>query len=240
MSRPAFVKKQSASTMSPNFLPARYQDVKNHDPLIVMHNAQIQAMPLMHVEARVEKSLGILKAYLLECVTRNEWNERNTYQMAQAIVTCLRHSDSASSNEANDRVPGLSRECLRRTVKFINNNLDSKLDWVQIATVVDLPPFFFGRNFKYTTGLTPRQYVIRCRIKRAMSLLTSGDQSIADIALEVGCSCQSHLTTLFRKHTGTTPAAFREASRGHHSVPMRFPASPACSSQLGSEVAPFV
>ena len=37
--------------------------------------------------------------------------------------------------------------------------------------------------------------------------------TLADIALEVGCSCQSHLTTLFRKYLGTTPGAVRAAAR---------------------------
>ena len=39
------------------------------------------------------------------------------------------------------------------------------------------------------------------------------DLTLADIALEVGCSCQSHLTTLFRKHLGTTPGAVRVSAR---------------------------
>jgi len=36
--------------------------------------------------------------------------------------------------------------------------------------------------------------------------------SIAEIALEVGCSCQTHLTNLFRKCAGTTPSACRTAA----------------------------
>jgi len=60
--------------------------------------------------------------------------------------------------------------------------------------------------------MTPHQYVIRCRIRRAMRLLARGELTLAEIALEVGCACQSHLTTLFRKHLGTTPGAFRESA----------------------------
>ncbi len=46
-----------------------------------------------------------------------------------------------------------------------------------------------------------------------MRLLARDELTLADIALEVGCSCQSHLTTLFRKHLGTTPGAFRGSAR---------------------------
>jgi len=53
-----------------------------------------------------------------------------------------------------------------------------------------------------------------------MKLLAREDLTLADIALEVGCSCQSHLTMLFRKHLGTTPGAFRVSARqGQQSVP---------------------
>ena len=53
-----------------------------------------------------------------------------------------------------------------------------------------------------------------------MRLLAREELSLADIALEVGCSCQSHLTTLFRKHLGTTPGVFRNTAReGRQPVP---------------------
>jgi len=102
---------------------------------------------------------------------------------------------------------------LRRAVRFVNDNLDSKLKWDEIASDVGLDPFTFGRGFKLSTGMTPHQYIIRCRLRRAMKLLARDELTLADIALEVGCSCQSHLTTLFRKHLGTTPGVFRMSAR---------------------------
>jgi len=81
-----------------------------------------------------------------------------------------------------------------------------------MAAPLGLDPFTFARRFKLGTGMTPHQYVIRCRIRRAMRLLARGELTLAEIALEVGCACQSHLTTLFRKHLGTTPGAFRESA----------------------------
>jgi len=172
----------------------------------------------------VDRALGMLRAHLLERTARNEWDEKRAQEMAQAIVTCLRESADVPVGEPNSRNSGLSRDCLRRAVRFIHQNLDTNLSWVQIASAVGLAPFSFGRSFKVTTGLTPYQYVIRCRIRKAMNLLATSDQSICDIALDVGCSCQSHLTTLFRKHTGTTPGAFRAASRRGGRRPMAAPA----------------
>jgi AraC-like DNA-binding protein len=162
---------------------------------------------------RVDRALDMLRAHLLERTVGNDWNEEHAHEVARAIVTCLRESADFPADDRQMRLPGLSRESLRRAVRFIHDNLDSKLNWEQIAQAVGLAPFSFGRSFKLTTGLTPHQYVIRCRMRKAMSLLANTEQSICDISLDVGCSCQSHLTTLFRKHTGTTPGAFRMASK---------------------------
>jgi len=162
---------------------------------------------------RVDRALDMLRAHLLDRTVGSDWNEEHAHEVARAIVTCLRESTGVPGEDRPAHAPGLSRECLRRTVRFIHENLDTKLNWEQIADAVGLAPFFFGRSFKLATGLTPHQYIIRCRMRKAMSLLANTDQSICDIALDVGCSCQSHLTTLFRKHTGTTPGAFRMASR---------------------------
>ena len=116
------------------------------------------------------------------------------------------------------RNPGLSRERLRVALAFINANLDSKLQWKRIASAVGMSAFYFGRGFKSATGLTPHQYVTRCRIERATNLLASSDHSLIDIALQVGCCCQSQFTTLFRKHTGTTPGRFRASRRSRRMV----------------------
>jgi AraC family transcriptional regulator len=94
-------------------------------------------------------------------------------------------------------------------VRYIHSNLDSKLTWEELASAVGMDVFDFGRGFKMSTGTTPHQYVIRCRLRRAVKLLQYGEMSITDIALEVGCSCQSHLTTLFGRYIGTTPGALR-------------------------------
>ncbi|HTR07041.1 MAG TPA: AraC family transcriptional regulator [Paraburkholderia sp.] len=172
----------------------------------------------------VDRAIGMLRAHLLERTVRNDWDEKRAHEVAQAIVTCLRESADFPVDEPNSHATRLSRDCLRHALRFIHQNLDTDLSWVQIASAVGLAPFSFGRSFKVTTGLTPYQYVIRCRIRKAMNLLATSDQSICDIALDVGCSCQSHLTTLFRKHTGTTPGAFRAASRRGGRRPMAAPA----------------
>jgi AraC family transcriptional regulator len=162
---------------------------------------------------KVEHALGMMRVYLVECAAQNDWGDHRADELAQTIAACLRQKSEEPFQQALGREPKLARDVLRTAIRFVNDNLDSKLKWNDIAAAVGLDPFTFGRGFKQATGITPHQYIIRCRIRRAMRLLTQEDLTLADIALEVGCSCQSHLTTLFRKHLGTTPGAVRVSAR---------------------------
>ena len=163
--------------------------------------------------SRVEHALGMMRIYLVECAAQSDWGDHRSEELAQTIVACIRQTTDEAGQIAPERDPRLARDVLRRAIRFVNENLDTKLKWDEIATAIGMDPFTFGRGFKLATGMTPHQYIIRCRLRRAMRLLAREELTLADIALEVGCSCQSHLTTLFRKHLGTTPGAFRLSAR---------------------------
>lgn len=166
-------------------------------------------MPLQ----RVDRALSMMRVHLVEYATQNDWGDERAAELAQTIVACLRRTARETGLQPATRNPRLARETLRHAIRFVNDNLDSKLKWDEIATAVGLDPFTFGRGFKLTTGITPHQYIIRCRLRRALRLLAREELSLVEIALEVGCSCQSQLTTLFRKYLGTTPGALRLSAR---------------------------
>ena len=158
---------------------------------------------------QVERALGMFRSYLAECSAEQDWSENRWSELADVVRECFRRAGDAPTYAPAPPEQRLSRETLRCVVRFVRDNLDSKLTWGDIADGVGMDRYVFGRRFKLTTGITPHRYVIRCRIRRAMKLLSHGRSSLADIALEIGCSCQSHFTTLFRKHVGTTPGEFR-------------------------------
>jgi len=172
------------------------------------------------IARKIEQALDMMRTYLVECASQDDWGDHRADEMTQTIRVWLRQSSGQLRQVAPASASSLSYDVLRRAVRFVNDHLDAKLKWEDIATEVGLDPFTFGRGFKQATAMTPHQYVIRCRLRRAMKLLVRDELALADVALEVGCSCQSHLTTLFRKHLGTTPGAFRmSARRGQRSSP---------------------
>ena len=158
-----------------------------------------------------------LRAYLARPAAQDAWDDCAAEQ-AERTPFRAPGFDQAGSAERGCTGATLPEPLLRRTFEYIERNLDSKLKWEDLAAAVGLGPFQFARGFKRATGMTPHRYIMAVRVRRARELLAADESSIANVALDVGCSCQSHLTTLFRLHTGTTPAAFRRAARRSRQV----------------------
>src|SRR5258706_1950906 len=167
---------------------------------------------------QVEQALGMFRTYLVEYAAERDWSEHRWSELAEVVRDCFRRAGDAPMYALPPPEQRLTRDTLRRVVRFVNDNLDSKLTWDDIADGIGMDRYVFGRRFKLTTGITPHRYVTRCRIGKAMKLLAHGRLSLADIALEVGCSCQSHFTTLFRDHVGTTPGEFRRRAAARVTV----------------------
>lgn len=124
-------------------------------------------------------------------------------------IHLVRHYSSSGQKVLAD-AESLHQDKLRCAINYINDNIEKDLTLAEIATSVGMSPYHFARAFKQATGLPPHQYLIQCRIEKAKSLLSQTNLAIAEIAYRVGFASQSHFTTLFRKHTGTTPKAYRD------------------------------
>jgi AraC-like DNA-binding protein len=163
---------------------------------------------------QVDQALGMFRTYLAECAGEQDWNEHNWSKFTQVVRARFGRAGDVPRYAPPPPEHRLTRNALRRVVRFVNDNIDSKLTWEDIADEVGMDSYVFGRRFKLTTGMTPHRYVIRRRIRKAMRLLVDGRSSLAEISLAIGCSCQSHFTTLFRSHVGITPGAFRRRADG--------------------------
>jgi AraC family transcriptional regulator len=105
----------------------------------------------------------------------------------------------------------MTRSRLHATCDYIEANLDADLSLAGIADAVGVRPHRLARDFRDRAGLPLHQYVLGRRVERAAHLLRACDAPIAMIAADCGFADQSHLTTVFRRRVGVTPAAYRLA-----------------------------
>jgi AraC family transcriptional regulator len=111
-------------------------------------------------------------------------------------------------------VGGLSDARLRLVCDYIEENLHRDISISELGALAGMGPDVFARHFKARVDMPPYRYVTERRIRRAEILLAEEDRSIADIALAVGFSNQSHFTTKFFRFSSLTPGAYRARHRG--------------------------
>ncbi|WP_425092340.1 helix-turn-helix domain-containing protein [Tropicimonas sp. S265A] len=100
---------------------------------------------------------------------------------------------------------------LRRVVDHVQDRLDQKLSLEDMAGLAGMSPYHFARAFKSATGAAPLKFIIAARMDRAKLLLRTTRRSVAEIAYAVGYEDLSRFGQHFKRHTGATPRAFREA-----------------------------
>lgn len=107
--------------------------------------------------------------------------------------------------------PSPSARERRRMVEaalWIEANAAEPLDLESTARQAGLSPFHFLRTFGRVLGVTPHQYLVRTRLRRAARLLAEGDLPVTKVALEVGFADLSNFTRTFRRAAGVSPARF--------------------------------
>jgi AraC family transcriptional regulator len=105
--------------------------------------------------------------------------------------------------------PTLSQTQQTRVQDYIRAHLAHPIGLADLAAIAGTSQTSFARAFKRSTGTSPYRYLTQERIQQASRLLTATTMPIAEIALASGFSHQEHLTRLFHRETGTTPAAYR-------------------------------
>ena len=108
---------------------------------------------------------------------------------------------------------GLNSNAIRIVIEYIKSNHQKDLSLGELASIVYMSPYHFSRLFKQSTGLTPYQYLLNCRINRAMELLATGQHTVKQAAHLVGFNDQSHFTRQFKRIAGVSPIVYMQTRR---------------------------
>ena len=108
----------------------------------------------------------------------------------------------------------LTRQKRARTEDYVRQNLGRDISLVEIAAVVDMSPHQLNRGFRAMTGQSLWQFVIECRAREAVRMMTHNHAlSLSYIARACGFESYSQFIAAFRKVFGQLPSEFRR-SRG--------------------------
>jgi AraC-like DNA-binding protein len=96
-----------------------------------------------------------------------------------------------------------------RAVRMIERHPDAGLTLGSLAREAGLSPYHFLRTFERLTGVTPHQYVLRARLRRAAMRLAAKRARVLDIALDCGFGDVSNFNHAFRAEFGVSPRVYR-------------------------------
>jgi AraC family transcriptional regulator len=170
---------------------------------------RIELVPQLQIRDPLIEQMGL--ALKTELATGAIDSRLYAESMAAALAAHLLRRYCSYSQKIKEFTGGLPNYQLRQAIGYINEHLEQNLTLAEIAAVVQMSPNYFASLFKQSTGITPHQYVMQCRIEKAKQLLHRQQLTIVEICQEVGFASQSHFTKVFRQHTNTTPKAYRDS-----------------------------
>jgi AraC family transcriptional regulator len=97
-----------------------------------------------------------------------------------------------------------------RVVRMLEQHPDRPHTLASLATEARLSRYHFLRIFGQLAGLTPHQYIIRARLRRAAMQLITRPLPVLDIALACGFGDVSNFNHAFRAEFGMSPSSYRK------------------------------
>ena len=96
-------------------------------------------------------------------------------------------------------------------LKYIEQNIESPITLQELAQASNYSLSRFKAKFKEELGITPAEYITLQKMDRAQMLLKTTDDSITDIAYQLGFSSSNYFCSVFKKTLSYSPAAYRKS-----------------------------
>jgi AraC-like DNA-binding protein/mannose-6-phosphate isomerase-like protein (cupin superfamily) len=99
---------------------------------------------------------------------------------------------------------------IEKLIAGLSFQVDQKLNIEEMSARLGISVAYFYRLFFRSTGMTPRTYLERLRIREACHLLTETETSITTIAMNLGFATSQHFARVFHRLTGRTSTQWRQ------------------------------
>lgn len=109
---------------------------------------------------------------------------------------------------------GLKR--FEKILTYVQNHIDSPMTIPQLAKMANLNPTYFSNLFSQLIGTSPLQYINKRRMEKAQELLLGTDETLYEIAHQIGINDEYYFSRLFKKHVGISPNHYRKQEQFHH------------------------
>jgi AraC-like DNA-binding protein len=136
-----------------------------------------------------------------------------------AVLLVYRFTRIAAGNETSSvKVQARERRRAVEAALWLEANAGEPVGLEDAAREAGLSPFHFLRLFARVVGVTPHQYLLRVRLRRAAKLLAEESLPVTEVAFESGFADLSNFVRTFGRAAGVSPKRFRRALRGERKI----------------------
>lgn len=178
---------------------------------------RVGAAPLDRLEAPpgvglADQTIAHLIGAMLPVIrSRQKIAEHYVDHLGVALASHVAHTYGQLRPAERHARGGLAPHVLRRAQAILRENLRSPPPLEEVAEACGFSARHFARAFRDSTGMTPHRWAMSARVAAAKTMMQSRAERLAEIALACGFADQSHLTRVFKRETGASPAAWRRA-----------------------------
>lgn len=105
---------------------------------------------------------------------------------------------------------GIKHPKMLAAISYMEAHIETPVSMMALSREVGLSLRQLERLFKSHVELTPAQYYLDLRTRRARHLLRQSPMSIMEIAVATGFNSASHFTQIYKKHFDKTPRQERQ------------------------------
>lgn len=162
-------------------------------------------------DAKLEGLLRGADAYLAKPFVLEELKIRlqNLHQLRSRLRD--KYQDTLTKTQvAETKSTTIEDEFLTKVLMEIEAHLDdTEFNGRALARTIFLSESQLARKLKALVGTSPARYIRRVRLQRAMELLQASDDSITNIAFEVGFNDPAYFSRAFSAEFGQPPMSFK-------------------------------
>jgi AraC-like DNA-binding protein len=178
------------------------------------------AIPVRHKTWRAEGVPPRSELMVLGELFQSVAEGRSDVGLDEAAMMLVGRFLTLGSGRADALTPLAARD-RRRAVGaalWLDGHSHEDVDLESTASEAGVSPFHFLRLFARVVGVTPHQYLVRSRLRRAARLLSNDGRSVTDVAFDVGFGDVSNFVRTFHRAAGVSPRRFRQAARGDRKI----------------------
>lgn len=108
----------------------------------------------------------------------------------------------------------INNELEQKIIRYIDENIYNNVSLESVSKAVNISSSYLSRNFKALIGMGFSEYLSEKKMQCAAKLLNESEQTVKEIACQLGYNSIQHFIKLFKERYVLTPKEYQKKVRG--------------------------